>query len=76
MAHITKFKKLARRRLIYHLWVASEDQPPIREIREEAPDADQSDFGDVDGDEDWACDGSRKDHAGESTAGDFGRGAG
>ena len=39
MAQITKSEKLARRRLIYHLWVASEDQPPIREIREEAPDA-------------------------------------
>ena len=39
MAQITKSEKLARRRLIYHLWVASEDQPPIREIREEVPDA-------------------------------------
>lgn len=36
---MSKSERLARRRLIYHMWVASEDQLPMREIRDEAPDA-------------------------------------
>jgi uncharacterized protein (DUF4415 family) len=39
MAQMAKSEKLARRRLIYHLWVASEDQLPMREIQNEVPDA-------------------------------------
>ena len=38
-ARITKSERLARRRLVYHLWRASEDQLPLTEIRAEAPEA-------------------------------------
>lgn len=34
-----KSERLARRRLIYHLWLASEDRLPWDEIRAEVPDA-------------------------------------
>jgi uncharacterized protein (DUF4415 family) len=39
MAQMSKAEKLARRRLIYHLWVASEDRLPMHEVRNEVPDA-------------------------------------
>ena len=39
VAQISKSEKLARRRLIYHLWLASEDRVPMYEVREEVPDA-------------------------------------
>ncbi len=39
MGQISKSEKLARRRLIYHLWLGSEDRVPTREIREQVPDA-------------------------------------
>ena len=39
MAQISKSEKLARRRLVYHLWLASEDRVPMYEVREEVPDA-------------------------------------
>ena len=39
VAQISKSEKLARRRLVYHLWLASEDRVPMFEVREEVPDA-------------------------------------
>jgi hypothetical protein len=39
MAAMTKTERLARRRLVYHLWLASEDRLPMRELRDEVPDA-------------------------------------
>jgi hypothetical protein len=39
MAAMTKSERLARRRLVYHLWLASEDRLPMRELRDEVPDA-------------------------------------
>jgi uncharacterized protein (DUF4415 family) len=40
MAHrLSKTERLARRRMIYHLWVASEDRLPLDEVRAEVPDA-------------------------------------
>lgn len=39
MAAMTKSERLAQRRLIYHLWLAGEDRLPMRELRDEVPDA-------------------------------------
>ena len=39
MAQMSKTEKLARRRLVYHLWLASEDRLPMHEVRNEVPDA-------------------------------------
>ena len=39
VAQISKSEKLARWRLVYHLWLASEDSVPMFEVREEVPDA-------------------------------------
>ena len=48
MAQISKSEKLARRRLVYHLWLASEDRVPMYEVREEVPDAWQMIEADID----------------------------
>lgn len=37
MPQMTKTERLARRRLIYHLWLADEDILPLTEIRAEVP---------------------------------------
>ena len=39
VVQISKSEKLARRRLVYNLWLASEDRVPMYEIRAEVPDA-------------------------------------
>ncbi|MEM6888467.1 MAG: BrnA antitoxin family protein [Pseudomonadota bacterium] len=39
MPRMTKTERLARERLIYHLWRADEDRLPLSEMRAEAPDA-------------------------------------
>lgn len=39
MVQISKSEKLARRRLICHLWLASEDWGPMQEVREEVTNA-------------------------------------
>ncbi|WP_299963110.1 BrnA antitoxin family protein [uncultured Roseobacter sp.] len=39
MAQMTKSERLARRRLMYHLWVQDEDSPPLQEMRAELPEA-------------------------------------
>lgn len=36
---MTKSERLARRRLMYHLWLQDEDSLPLSEIRAEIPDA-------------------------------------
>jgi uncharacterized protein (DUF4415 family) len=36
---LTKTERLARRRMIWNLWRASEDALPLEEVRAEAPDA-------------------------------------
>ena len=36
---LSRTERLARRRMIYHLWVASEDRLPLDEVRAEVPDA-------------------------------------
>lgn len=36
---MTKSERLARRRLMYHLWLQDEDSLPLAEIRAEIPDA-------------------------------------
>jgi uncharacterized protein (DUF4415 family) len=39
VAQISKSEKLARRRLVYNLWLASEDRVSMYEFRAEVPDA-------------------------------------
>lgn len=39
MPKMNKTERLARERLIYHLWRADEDELPLRVMREEVPDA-------------------------------------
>lgn len=39
MPQITKTERLARRRLMYHMWLADEDILPLARLREEAPEA-------------------------------------
>ena len=39
MATMTKSEKLARQRLIYHLWRADADDLPLARLREEVPEA-------------------------------------
>ena len=37
MPQMTRTERLARRRLIYHMWLAEEDQLPLARMREEVP---------------------------------------
>lgn len=39
MPRMTRTEKLARRRLIYHLWLAEEDELPLARMRAELPEA-------------------------------------
>ena len=39
MPSMTKSEKLARERLIYHMWRADSDQLPLHKLRAEAPEA-------------------------------------
>ena len=39
MPRMTRTEKLARRRLIYHLWLAEEDELPLAWMRAELPEA-------------------------------------
>lgn len=39
MPRLTRTEKLARRRLIYHMWLAEEEQLPLDRMRAELPEA-------------------------------------
>lgn len=39
MPQMTKTERLARRRLMYHMWIADEDRLPLDQMRADAPEA-------------------------------------
>lgn len=51
MPRMTRTEKLARRRLIYHLWLAEEDDLPLARMRDEMPETWHMIEADIDCDE-------------------------